>query len=93
MEPFSANEVASVLGVPLPATSSQEQLKTAKYAGLLSMEMEHRKTTILVNQFLGKWTHIREQCYCALWLARVEWCWGIPGIGETASVCLFCWLT
>jgi hypothetical protein len=52
MEPFSSNEVASVLGVPLPATPPQEQLKTAKYAGLLSMEMEHRKKTILVNQFL-----------------------------------------
>ena len=54
MEPFSANEVASVLGVPLPATPPEAPLKMAKHAGLLSMEMEHRKTTIWMDQFLGE---------------------------------------
>ena len=46
------HQVPLCKGLPLPATPPQGQLKSAKYAGLLSMEMEHRKTTILVNQFL-----------------------------------------
>ena len=36
MEPFCADEVASVLGVPLVATPPQAPLKTATYAGLFS---------------------------------------------------------
>jgi hypothetical protein len=36
MEPFSADEVASVLGVPLAATPPRAPLKVATYAGLFS---------------------------------------------------------
>ena len=58
MEPFSADEVASVLGVPLVATPPQAPLKTATYAGLSSRRGSTAEPRYRAKKMPRKMMHI-----------------------------------